>query len=133
MDSPKCRILYAEDNEDTCFLISTMLGQANIEVKCAMSASEALQLAKTEHFDLYMLDTIFPDGDGVELCKQLRVLDGHTPVVFYSGAAYDTDKRRALDAGAQAYLIKPDFEGVVETVSRLGCEETTVMQPTFLR
>jgi len=50
----------------------------------------------------------------------LRKFDNDTPILFYSGAAYEQDKRAALAAGAQAYLTKPaDNEKLVEEVSRL--------------
>jgi DNA-binding response OmpR family regulator len=43
----------------------------------------------------------------VGLCERLREFDQHTPVLFYSGAAYETDKLLALSSGAQGYLVKP--------------------------
>ncbi|HKO97604.1 MAG TPA: hypothetical protein VJU86_11465 [Pyrinomonadaceae bacterium] len=50
---------------------------------------------------------------------RLRVLDAHTPVLFYSGAAYDHDKKRAIEAGANAYVTKPDIEGLLARVKEL--------------
>jgi CheY-like chemotaxis protein len=56
--------------------------------------------------------------DGFELCRQLRTSDPHTPIVFFSAAAYDTDKRRAIQAGANEYVAKPDIIGLLEMISR---------------
>ena len=54
------------------------------------------------------------------MCEQLREFDQHTPVLFYSGAAYETDRERALLSGAQGYLVKPiDGDELVAEVLRL--------------
>jgi CheY-like chemotaxis protein len=49
----------------------------------------------------------------------VAVADRHTPILFYSGAAYKTDIQNGLDAGAQAYVVKPDFERLEEAIGRL--------------
>jgi DNA-binding response OmpR family regulator len=59
-------------------------------------------------------------GSGIDLCKKLREFNPFTPVLFYSGAAYETDKQQAFVAGAQAYLVKPaEPEELIAEVSRL--------------
>jgi len=92
-------------------MLSELLNFALIETRAVGTAAEALSLLQAEHFDLYLLDAWLPDLDGVELCRRVRLLDPHTPVLFYSGAAYDSDKKRAIDAGANAYVTKPDVDG----------------------
>ena len=57
-----------------------------------------------------------PDLDGFELCRRMRHLDPHTPILFFSGAAYETDRQRGIDAGANAYVVKPDVEGLLGNV-----------------
>jgi DNA-binding response OmpR family regulator len=59
------------------------------------------------YFDLYILDNWLPDGDGVDLCRNIREFDPHTPILFNSAAAYARDIREAIRAGAQSYLVKP--------------------------
>jgi len=58
-------------------------------------------------FDLYLLDLWLPDGIGLELARAIREVDNETPIVFFSAAAYETDRFEAMQAGAQAYLTKP--------------------------
>ncbi len=54
---------------------------------------------------------------GVELCKKIRQYDAHTPIIFYSAAAFQSDQEEAFDAGAHAYITKPaTLEEVVETI-----------------
>lgn len=107
MPSRNPRILYAEDDEDTRELVTLLLKTQNCQVIATGSQVEALRLAKAEHFDLYLIDNWMPGISGVRLCQQLREFDRHTPVLFYSGAAYETDKVLALSSGAQGYLVKP--------------------------
>jgi len=107
MKSEEARILYAEDDADTRELVTVVLKRQNCQVIATESYDEALRLARAEHFDLYLIDNWMPGISGVRLCEQLREFDQHTPVLFYSGAAYETDRERALSSGAQGYLVKP--------------------------
>jgi CheY-like chemotaxis protein len=117
--SIRYRVLYAEDNEDACDMLTALLGFSGIDVLCAYTVKEAFQQAQNERFDVYLLDSRFPDGDGLELCRQLRELHPQIPIVFYSSNAYETDRQAGLAAGAQAYLVKPEVETLVPTILRL--------------
>jgi DNA-binding response OmpR family regulator len=89
----------------------------------AENNDSALLLARSNKFDLYMIDNWMPGGSGVDLCKKLREFDSHTPILFYSGAAHDRDKQEALSSGAQAYLTKPvDNDELIKEVFRLIAE-----------
>ena len=107
----KHRILYVEDHEDTRDLVRLLLQQRNYDVVTTDTIASALILADGGMFDLYLLDSRLPDGTGLELCKQLRLLDDLTPIVFYSAAAYEVDRNTAFDSGAQGYLVKPTANG----------------------
>jgi len=112
-------VLYAEDNEDSGFMLKTFLGLSDIDVLLARSVEEAFQIAQTRHFDLYLLDNKFPNGNGLQLCQQLRAVSPQTPIVFYSGAAYETDRQKGLEAGADAYLVKPEVSSIASTILQL--------------
>lgn len=101
------RILFIEDHEDTRELVSFVLEASGFSVTSDTSVAGALQLAQAEKFDLYLLDNWLPDGAGFELCQRVREFDATTPVLFYSGAVFDSDKLAAIQAGAQGYLAKP--------------------------
>ena len=123
MKSPDARILYAEDDADTRELVTLVLELQNCQVIATGSHDEALRLAQAEQFDLYLLDNWIPGLSGVRLCQLLREVDPHTPVLFYSGAAYERDKARALASGAQGYLVKPvDGDELAAEVLRLISE-----------
>lgn len=112
-------ILCVDDHADTCFMLQTLLGRAGSDVKSAASCAAALDVALRESFDLFVLDVSFPDGSGIELCKQLREMQPGVPVVFYSGKAYDADRRAALAACAEAYVAKPAIDQLLREVERL--------------
>ena len=106
MQSP-ARILYVEDNPDTVELVSLVLRQNGFEVVTVSNPEEAIQLAQTERFDLYILDNWLDGMSGIEVCTRLRQFDSATPILFFSAAAYEQDRKNALGCGAQAYLVKP--------------------------
>jgi len=113
-------VLYIEDDKDTRELVTLLLEQSGYELVAAENYDEALLLARTNRFDRYLIDHRMSGGSGIDLCKKLREFNPFTPVLFYSGAAYETDKQPALVAGAQAYLVKPaEPEELIAEVSRL--------------
>lgn len=115
--TPRPRVLYVEDDQDSREMLGMMLRMAFIEAKAVGTAAEALSSIQAERFDLYLLDSTLPDLDGFELCRQVRDLDAHTPILFFSGAAYETDKQKGLAAGANGYVNKPDIENLLGRIN----------------
>lgn len=112
------RVLCVDDDEDAREMLSLLLKYWRIETKTVGSAAQALSLIQAERFDLYLLDTVLPDLDGFELCRRVRNLDPHTPILFFSGAAYEVDKKKGIEAGADDYISKPDVEGVLGRIKQ---------------
>jgi DNA-binding response OmpR family regulator len=113
-------ILYVEDDEDTRELVTYVLAQSHYKVTLAVNADDALMLARTRNFDLYVIDNWMSGGSGVDLCKKLREFDTWTPILFYSGAAFERDRQEAFAAGAQGYLVKPTGpDELIAEVSRI--------------
>lgn len=129
---PHSRVLCVDDDRDACEMLSELLKLSGIKCLCASSAEEAQRFIDIQRFDLYVLDAWLPGLDGFEFCRQLRTVDSTTPILFYSGAAYDSDKQKGIAAGANAYLVKPDVESLIETMSSLIAEARIVaMKPRF--
>ena len=77
-------------------------------------------LARSSHLDLYLIDNWMAGCSGIDLCKKLREFNPGTPILFYSGAAYENDKQQAFAAGAQGYLVKPvDSDELLQQLSGL--------------
>lgn len=120
MNPRQKRVLCVEDDADTCYMLSSLLGLINCEVTTAGSVADAWSKIRERKIDLYVLDNWLPGGSGVELCRGIRKIDAVTPILFYSGAAYDSDRQQAMAAGAQDYLVKPaDIGRLVAAVRRL--------------
>jgi len=118
--APKGRILCTEDDEDTRDLIIFLLRNEGYDVVCTDNAEDALALAKSQGFDLFLVDSWLPDSSGASLTEWIRKFDNKTPVLFYSGAAYDADLQNAFKAGANGYLVKPaENDQLVAEVTRL--------------
>ena len=123
------QILFTEDHADTRELVSLVLTISNCKVTLANTDDKALFLARANQFDLYLIDNWLPGGSGIELCKKLREFDPITPVLFYSGAAYESDKQEAFASGARGYLTKPvDNDELVNAVFRLISEAKSAIQ-----
>lgn len=117
---PRRRVLCAEPHEDTCRLITMLLERQGHEVVSAQTIAECVGLAEAKGFDLYMVDDDYIDGTALQLCKRLREMTPDTPILFFSAQAFRRDRELALEAGATAYLTKPDdlFE-IVSTVDSI--------------
>jgi DNA-binding response OmpR family regulator len=103
-------------------MLRLLLSESDYEVHPAYNVEEAMKLARTYEFDLYVLDKRLPDGTGMDLCTMLNKLTPGVPCIFYSGDAYEIHRLEALAAGADAYVPKPDVEALIETVHKLLSE-----------
>ncbi|HJQ27277.1 MAG TPA: response regulator [Blastocatellia bacterium] len=112
------RVLFIDDDADTCELINLVLGQAGYEVAVGRSIAEGLRLARARKFDLILLDLYFGDGNGIDLCRTVREFDKQTPIFFYTGVDPDQLLSAALEAGAQGCLIKPvEMDTLLQTLA----------------
>lgn len=107
-------VLFVDDTADTRFLVEFSLQQEGLVVHSAQTAEEALELARKNSYALILLDIGLPDKDGLQLCREIRTFDPHTPILFYSAFAELLDRAEAIAAGAQGSLRKP------EDTQRLG-------------
>lgn len=120
MLSDQClRVLYVDDDRDSFEMLRVMLAMSQIEVDSAGRIDDALALAASERFDLYMLDTDLPDGNGLNLCRTLRAVDPMVPVLFYSGSAHPDEIELGKAAGAAGYITKPNSDKLAETIVKI--------------
>lgn len=119
-------VLCVEDDEDTCTLLRFVFEQEGFIVTTC-SVKDCLKVVERRIFSAIILDNYFGDLDGVEICKEIRNLHPATPIVFFSGEVRQSERDKALAAGASAYLIKPDdFEKLVEITLKLIKENQSV-------
>jgi DNA-binding response OmpR family regulator len=113
------RLLLVEDDRDSCEALASFLETSGYEVSIAITIAEGLRLSKENRYDAIILDNWFKESSGVELCRQIRAFDKDTPILFYSAAAYEQDIEEGLRAGAQDYVVKPNFEQFQKALSEL--------------
>jgi DNA-binding response OmpR family regulator len=107
MIPPKLRLLLAEDHQDTSDLLTLVLASENYDVAISTSVARALEMTNHQKFDVIVIDSHLRDGSGIDLCRAIRRHGVATPILFYSGMAYEKDKQQAFSAGAQEFLVKP--------------------------
>ena len=116
-------ILLAEDALSTAMLEKNILESAGFSVVIARDGQEALEKASQERFDLVITDVLMPRMDGFELTLRLKKVNIYkdVPIIIVTTRESDADKRRGLEAGAEAYILKSEFtsEGLLETIERL--------------
>lgn len=103
----KPRVLAVEDDPNIGLLIREQLEFEGFEVTLLASALQGLEVACSEPIDLILLDVMLPDGNGFELCGELRRRGLTTPVIMLTARAQPVDRVRGLDLGADDYLTKP--------------------------
>ena len=107
------RVLVVEDDRSMGEQLARGLSRAGCEVELVGSASEALSSADAE---VILLDLGLPDGDGIELCEQLRRLTS-SPILVVTARDTERERVRALDSGADDYIAKPF--GFAELLARI--------------
>jgi two-component system, OmpR family, phosphate regulon response regulator PhoB len=119
MENKDLKILCIEDDPDTCELVTFVFEEAGYEIETC-SQLECLKLLREQKFQAVILDNYFYGTSGVEICRELRSFDQATPIIFFSGEARQTEIDKALAAGANEYLIKPNgFEQLLPTTIHL--------------
>ena len=119
MNQEKKSILCIEDDKDTCDLVTFVFQQEGYEVE-SCSKIDCLSLIREEKFSAVILDNYFIETSGVNICQELRSFDQTTPVIFFSGEARQAEIDKALAAGANTYLVKPnDFQKLLPTTIKL--------------
>ena len=111
------KILVVEDNPKMARSVEMTLTECGFEVLTVGTVAEAKAKAGEEAYDLFLLDLMLPDGDGMQLCKDLRGSGVKAPLMMLTALSGTSRKVAGLDSGADDYLTKP-FE-VDELVARV--------------
>ena len=102
-------VLVAEDDEDILLLVATRLTRDGFDVVTARTGAEALELVLERRPQVAVLDIGMPPPDGLEVVRRIRadpLLNG-TRLLLLTAKAQESDVRRGIEAGADAYISKP--------------------------
>lgn len=101
------KILVVEDDlalsAGLCFELDTC-GYLSV---AAYNCQKAQQLLKSEHFNLVILDVNLPDGNGFDLCREVKAVIPNLPVIFLTANDLERDELKGFDLGAEDYITKP--------------------------
>jgi two-component system, OmpR family, KDP operon response regulator KdpE len=100
------KVLVVEDDREIRALMQSSLSVEGFDVITAVSISEATALIAHSHPDIIVLDLGLPDGDGVQLVREVRKTSA-LPIIVVSARHQEAQKIALLDAGADDYLTKP--------------------------
>jgi two-component system, OmpR family, KDP operon response regulator KdpE len=114
--STRPRVLVVDDEPQIVRGLKIILRNAGYTVEAAGTKAEALAALASRPPDALVLDLVLPDGEGVEVCEQVRRWSG-LPILVLSAVGDEREKVRALDAGADDYVTKPF--GTDELLARL--------------
>lgn len=114
------KVLIVEDEHKIANLIKQGLEQERFIVDVAYDGASGFDLASSEPYDVIILDRLLPGTDGLEICKKLRTLGIHIPILMLTAKGQLADKVESLNSGADDYLTKPfAFEELLARIKAL--------------
>lgn len=126
MSEAKPRILIVDDEPDLLAVLHFGLEAEGFDVVEATDGERGLEMARTCEPALIVLDLMLPRLDGYKVCRALKFDERYRqiPIFILSARSGETDRRLALDLGADAYMTKPyDMRDLVARIrARLGAE-----------
>ena len=109
-------VLLVEDEQSIAEPFAQALIRNGFQPTIAGTAAEALRLGREQHPDIVLLDLTLPDGDGRDVCRELR-RGSNVPIIMLTARGTVTDRVVGLELGADDYIVKPFATG--EVISRI--------------
>lgn len=124
------RILIIEDDETIGEVEKDYLEMAGFEVTLAQNGKEGLEIAIENAYDLYILDVMLPEVNGLQIAKKIRETKD-TPIILVTAKSEETDKIRGFSLGIDDYVTKPfsPAELVARTKAHIQRYETLKQMP----
>jgi DNA-binding response OmpR family regulator len=110
-------ILVIEDEKKLVDILKKALKSEKYAVDVAYDGQDGLEKGLKGNYGLIILDLMLPKKDGVEVCKELRSHQVHTPIIMLTARGTVDDRVAGLDIGADDYLVKPF--GLEELLARI--------------
>ncbi len=120
------RILVVEDEKRVADLLKIGLEENGYQAMVAYDGAMGLRLFQSNSFQLVISDIILPKMDGFELCREIRKIDDHIPILILTALGTADDKLEGFDVGADDYMVKPfDFRELAARVKVLLKRQAT--------
>ena len=105
--SQKAHLLLVDDDANTLASLSRAFRLAGHEATVCDNAARALELLRTENFDVIFSDVVMPGKSGLEFLEEIKNAGVKAPVILISGKGNEQDPQQLIDLGAFAYVSKP--------------------------
>lgn len=112
------RILVVDDNRDAAFSLAVLLRTMGHLTEVALNGDSAIEVARRFRPEIILLDLVLPDCDGCDLARELKGEPGLETVRIFAVTGYggEEDRRRSMQAGCEAHLLKPVEARVLESL-----------------
>jgi DNA-binding response OmpR family regulator len=121
------QILVVDDDPEIRKLLARYVQDQGFRVQLASKCAEVRERIVTNNIDLIVLDVMLPDGSGLDLCRDLRVMKSNIPIILLTALKEDIDRIIGLEIGADDYLGKPfnprELVARIRAVLRRGRDE----------
>ncbi|WP_421071948.1 response regulator [Pelotomaculum propionicicum] len=115
----KKKILVVDDEKDICVFFQRLLKNKDVDILLAHSGEQALRLLREQTISVVLLDLVLPDTNGMELLKEIKVLQPFCVVIMMTGLSTTREAIRAIRHGAYDFLMKP-FDSIDELEKLIG-------------
>jgi len=128
------KILYAEDNPVNQRVTQLLLQKIGIECEIANNGQEAIEMYKTNQFDLILMDMQMPEVDGIESAKQIRKIEQNNGVenpvfiVAVTANTFSEDKQKCFNAGMNDFISKPFKEAELKRIIKNAVTNKQIQQ-----
>lgn len=107
MNTPKIKVLLAEDDENLGMLLKEYLKARNFDAELFVNGEKALRSIERNTYDICVLDVMMPVMDGFTVAKEIKKLKKETPIIFLTAKSLKEDVLEGFAIGADDYLTKP--------------------------
>lgn len=116
------KVLLVEDEPHVAGIINRGLTENGFSVSVAPDGNLGLEMARSNSFDIIILDIMLPGINGLEVCRQLRNEKDHTPILFLTALGTTENIVAGLNTGGDDYLVKPfklaELEARIKSLTR---------------
>ncbi len=136
METPKTRILLAEDDENLGMLLREYLQARNFDADLFGDGEKAFRSFEKNHYDICILDVMMPVKDGFTLAKEIRMINSDIPIIFLTAKSMKEDVIEGFRIGADDYITKPfsmeelifRIEAILRRTKSDGTDKQTVFK-----
>lgn len=100
-------VLVVDDNKDAVDITTRLLAHHGLTPLCAYNGQECLEIVRSQSVDVIILDVMMPGMDGLEVCRQLKLIAPTTPVILLTAKDDMATRTAGMSLGVSEFVVKP--------------------------